>query len=324
MSPAISQVTSQASVRPAGLSSAVPPPAGVQTPAAAAQYTLGPDDQLKIWALGVEEASEKPFRVDPTGNIDVPVAGQVHAEGMTVEQLRAELLKRFSKEVLHPQVSVEVTEYGSQPVSILGAVNLPGVKQLQGRKTLMEVLSLAGGFRQDAGATVAISRQIEYGPIPLLNAKPDPSGRFSVAEVLVKVLQSGQRPAENILIAPHDTITVTTGEVVYVMGEVKKAGEITLKDRSGISVSQALASAEGYGPTPAPKSARIIRLTPGSNDRTEIPVDLTKVLTGKEEDLEMKPNDILIVPPSGPKKVALRVTEAAIQTVTGVIIWHRP
>lgn len=287
----------------------------------AENYTLGPDDQVKIWALGVDEASEKPVRIDPSGNIDVPVAGQIHAAGMTVEQLRTELANRFAKEVLHPQVTVEITDYGSQPVSVVGAVNAAGVKQVQGRKTLMEVLSLAGGLRQDAGSTIAISRQVQYGPIPLLNAKPDPTGQYSVAQVGVKDLMNGSRPAENILILPHDTITVPNAEVVYVMGEVKKAGEVVLKDRPTISVLQALASAEGYGPTPAPQSAKIVRLSPNSPERTEIPVDLRKVIAGKEEDIAMRPNDILIVPPSAPKKIALRMTEAAIQTVTGVIIW---
>ena len=300
------------------------PPAKLAQAQADNSYTLGPDDQIKIWALGVEEVTDKPLRIDPSGNIDVPQAGQIHAAGMTVEQLRSELINRFSKQVLRPQVTVEITEYGSQPVSVVGAVNQAGVKQVQGRKTLMEVLSLAGGLRQDAGSTVTISRQIEYGPIPLLNAKPDPTGKYSVAEVGVKDLMSGKRPAENIPILPHDTVTVTTADVVYVMGEVKKAGEVTLKDRPTISVLQALASAEGYGPTPAPQNAKIVRLSPDSPDRVEIPVDLRKVVAGKAEDIAMRPNDILVVPPSAPKKIALRVTEAAIQTATGVIIWRRP
>lgn len=288
------------------------------------QYVLGPDDQIKVWALGVEEASEKPVRVDPSGNIDLPVAGQVHAAGMTVEQLRTELMNRFAKDVLHPQVSVEIVDFGSQPVSIMGAVNHPGVHQLQGRKTLMEVLSLADGIRQDAGPTIAISRQMRYGAIPLLNAKPDPTGEYSVAEVGVKDLMAGTHPAQNILISPHDTITVPTAEMVYVIGEVRKPGEVTLKDQGSLSVLQALSSAEGFGPTPAPQNAKIVRLSPGSTARTEIPVDLNKVLAGKAEDIAMRPNDILVVPPSGPKKAAARITEAAIQAATGVVIWRRP
>ena len=286
------------------------------------QYMLGPDDQIKIWAMGLEEVSDKPLRITPSGDLDVPVAGQIHAAGLTVEQLKAVLVQRFAKAVLHPQVTVEITDFGSQPVSVIGAVNHPGVLQLRGRKTLAEVLSLAEGMRQDAGPRVTISRELSYGSIPLRSAKLDPTGKYSVAEVKVKDLLSGNDPAENILIDPHDVVTVPAAEVVYVMGDVNKPGEVPLKDRDSISVLQALASANGLGPTPAPQNARIVRLAPGNRERTEIPVDLRKVQIGKAEDLAMRPNDILIVPPSGPKRVALRVTEAAIQTVSGVIIWH--
>jgi protein involved in polysaccharide export with SLBB domain len=108
------------------------------------------------------------------------------------------------------------------------------------------------------------------------------------------------------------------------MGEVKKPGEVALKSNASISVLQALASAEGLGPTPAPQNARIVRIMPGTAERKEIPVDLRKVLAGTAEDVSMRPNDILVVPPSGPKKVAARVIEAAIQTATGIVIWRHP
>jgi polysaccharide export outer membrane protein len=145
-----------------------------------------------------------------------------------------------------------------------------------------------------------------------------------VAEVPVKGLLAGASPADNILISPHDVVTVPIAESVYVMGAVKKPGEVALKENPSISVLQALASAEGYGETPAPQNARIVRLVPGTSDRKEIPVDLTKIQNGKAEDIGMRPNDILVVPPSGPKRVASRVVEAAIQTATGVIIWRHP
>ena len=286
-------------------------------------YRLGPDDQLKIWALGVEEITDKPVRIDPGGDIDLPMIGKVHAGGLTVEQLKTQLVERFSKEVLKPQVSVEIAEFGSQPVSVMGAVNHPGVHQLRGRKTLMEVVSMAEGLRQDAGPRINITRQIQQGPIPLPSAKTDPTGNYSVAEISVKDLLAGTSPVENILIAPHDVLTVPVAEAVYVMGVVKKPGEVPLKSNASISVLQALASAEGFGPTPSPKDARIIRPIPGTSERKEIPVDLTKIQAGQAEDVAMRPNDILVVPPSAPKKAAARAVEAAIQAATGIAIWGR-
>ena len=287
-------------------------------------YVLGPDDQLKIWALGMEEISDKPVRIDPSGNIDLAGVDQVHAGGLTVEQLKSMLMDRFAKQILHPRVSIEIVEFGSQPVSVMGAVNHPGIHQLRGGKTLMEVLSLADGLRADAGPQVTISREIRYGSIPLLGSKLDPTGQFSVAVLDAKELLSGQRPAENILISPHDVITVSAPEVVYVIGEVKKPGEVALRDRGSISVLQALSSAQGFGLTPAPQDAKIVRTIPGSHERVDIPVDLRKIMAGKAEDIALRPNDILVVPISGPKKMAARFAEAAIQAATGIAIWGRP
>lgn len=293
-------------------------------PQDASQYVLGPDDQVKVWVLGMDEISDKPMRIDPSGNIDLPLVGQIHAGGRTVQQLKAELTERFSKEVLKPEVSVEIVEYGSQPVSVMGAVNHPGIHQLQGSKTLMEVISMADGLRQDAGPQITISRKIQYGPVPLETAKTDPTGQFSVAKVTVKDLLDGANPTENIAIFPHDVVTVPVAEVVFVIGEVRKPGEVTLKSGSTMSVLQALSSAEGFGPTPKPQDAKIVRPVPGTTERKEIPVNLKKVLAGEVGDIAMQPNDILVVPPNGAKKVVARAMEAALQTAIGVAIYRAP
>jgi len=260
----------------------------------------------------------------PNGDSDLQWIGKVHALGMTVEELKTELVQRFSKDILKPKVSVEIVEFGSQPVSVMGSVNQAGVHQLRGGKTLVEVVSMAGGLKPEAGPRISISRRIQYGPIPLPTARPDPTGNFSVADVSVKDLLAGKSPAENIMVFPRDVITVPAAEAVYVMGEVRKPGEVALKENASISVLKALASAEGFGPAPSPKDARIVRIVEGTKERKEIPVDLKKVLAGTAEDIAMRPNDILVVPPSGPKKAATRAIEAAIQTVTGIVIWHRP
>jgi polysaccharide export outer membrane protein len=294
----------------------------LQTQEDLSHYVLGPDDQIRIWALGIEELSDKPARIDPSGDIDLPITGKLHASGLTMDQLKEKLVAQFSKEVNTPRVSIEIVDFGSQPVSVTGAVNHPGVHQLRGHKTLLEVVSMAEGFRQDAGPRIHISRQIGYGTIPLPTAKMDPTGQFSVANLPVKELLSGANPAGNIQILPHDTITVPWAESVYVMGDVRKPGEVALKDNVSISVLQALASAEGCGPASSPQQAKIVRPVPGTPERKEIPVNLTRIQAGKDEDIAMQPNDILIVPPSGSKRAAARAVEAAIQTATGIAIWH--
>jgi polysaccharide export outer membrane protein len=296
---------------------------GASPAAVANQYLLGPGDQIKIWSLGMEEVSDKPMRIDPSGNLDLPTVGKVHAGGLTLSQFKDELTRRFAGLVRQPQVSVEILEYGSQPVSVMGSVGKPDIVQLQGRKTLTEVISLAGGLTATAGARINIARPLNEGPIPLPNAKPDPTGLYSVADVPVKELMAGDHPSLNILVRPHDTITVPPAEMVYVVGEVKKTGPVAL-DQDGISTLQALAMAGGFDKDPKPTKATIIRTIPGTQKRINIPVNLKKVMAGKAEDLYMRPNDILLVPTSERKKAAARGLEAALQAATGVAIWRIP
>ena len=287
------------------------------------EYVLGPEDLLSVWALGVEEIPNTPVRIDPNGFIDLPLAGSVRAGGKTVAELKTELLRRFKDYVEEPQVSVAVTEFRSQPVSVLGAVKNPGVHQLQGRKTLVEMLSLAGGLGPDAGYGIKITRRLEWGRVPLPTATDDATGRFSVAEVKVKSVMEARNPEENILIRPYDILSVPRGEMVYVLGEVGKAGGFVLQERETMSVLQALSLAGGVLRTAAPSRARILRTAAGTSSREERPLDLKNILAGRSGDVPLQPDDILFVPNSAAKSAGMRAVEAAISLGTGIIIWRR-
>src|SRR5581483_8814546 len=98
-----------------------PSPTAQSTAQHQSGYILGPDDSLKIWALGVDEITDKPVRIDTSGYLDLPLIGRVHAAGLTVNQLEANLIQRLGSEIREPRVSVEVVDFGSQPVTIIGA-----------------------------------------------------------------------------------------------------------------------------------------------------------------------------------------------------------
>jgi polysaccharide biosynthesis/export protein len=287
------------------------------------EYLLGPNDQIKIWALGLEEISERPYRLDPTGFIDIPLVGRVHAEGLSPTALKEDLLVRFSRDVRKPQVSVELIEFGSQPVSVMGAVGTPGVHQLHGRKTLAEVVALAGGFRADAGPVIRITRLARWGSIPLSGARKDDTGGYILAELSIKELLAGTSPSTNILIRPNDVLTVPSAQAVYVIGEVRKPGKYSLSDRQDISVLEALSLAEGFGTTASPGSARILRIPPGETQPHETAVDLKKVMAGKAKNITLEPNDILFIPSSANKKAAAKALDAILATTTGMMIFRR-
>jgi polysaccharide export outer membrane protein len=286
-------------------------------------YILGPEDQLVIRVLDIEEVPDKPFRVDMRGNLNLPVVGRVHAGGLTVEQLEASLADRFGAVLQQPTVTIFITEFRSQPVSVLGSVRTPGVHQIRGTRSLFEVLSLAGGLNPDAGSSIRITRRKSAGPIPLPTAQDDSSGEFQVAQVSVKSVMEARNPQENIAVLPNDIVSVPKADLVYVIGAVRKSGGFVLSEKERVSVLQALSLAEGLERASAPQDARILRPVPDSESRQEIPVNLKDILAGRSGDVSLLANDILFVPTSVARNAFIRGMEAAIQIGTGVAIYRR-
>jgi polysaccharide export outer membrane protein len=289
-------------------------------------YTLGPGDQVLVKVLDVEEisADKTPVRIDTRGGIVLPMVGRIQAAGLTTEQLQVEIATRLAKYVRDPNVSVYLVEMRSQPISILGAVMQPGVHQLEGRKTLFEALSLAGGLKPDAGYSVKITRKLEWGRIPLPTAQDDATGRFSVATVSVKSIMEAKNPQENIQIQPEDVISVPRADLVYVVGAVRRSGGFVLGERETISALQALSLAEGLDRFAAPKKAKIMRAVPGSETRTEIAVDLNRIVTGKGPDVPLRAEDILFIPVNAAKSATVRTLEVAIPTAATAAVYRIP
>jgi polysaccharide biosynthesis/export protein len=284
-------------------------------------YRLGTGDEISVQQAAVPELDGKKARVDASGFVDLPLVGRVRVGGLTVEEAEAAMAKTLSESLLQPQPVISISEYRSQPVSVLGAVNTPGVIQLQGSKTLVEVISLAGGLRADAGGTAEITRRKEYGHLPLKNEREDPSGEFTTATIDLTALLAGQSASDNITVIQRDVISVPRAELIYVAGEVHKPGGFTLGATGQLSVLQALALAEGLGPVAAPKRARIFRPRANSDDKEEIPIDIAGILAGKTKDLQLRARDILFIPNSTSKQIGYHAAQAALQ-VAGIAVWR--
>lgn len=314
----------------AGAAAQVAPPSGTDRPTTNCArpvlntYLLGPDDELEISGPEPDEPTSKTTRIDGDGAIQAPLVGRVHVAGLTVEQAEQEVNKRLSVYIRQPQFTINLRELRSQPVSILGAVNAPGVHQVQGHQTLLEMLSLAGGIRPDAGYSIRITRESEWGCIPLPNATLDASGRFSVAEVNLKEIMEAKNPEENIQIFPHDVVSVPKAEMVYVIGDVTRSGGFVLGENKSISVLQALSLAEGLSAAANARDAKILRANRTSDQRAEIAVDVKSILAGKKKDIPLQSDDILFIPDSKAKKAFVRVLEATVQAGTGFAIWRVP
>jgi len=145
----------------------------------------------------------------------------------------------------------------------------------------------------------------------LLNAVDDAAGRFSVASVSARDFMQGSVPEDNIALKPEDVISVPHGDLIYVLGAVAKSGGYVLNGND-VSAIEILSLAGGLAHNAAPQRARILRAVPGSTSRTETVVDLRKILDGKSSDIQLEPNDVLMIPTSGTRSATLRSIEAAI------------
>jgi polysaccharide export outer membrane protein len=285
-------------------------------------YILGPGDEIVIMALNAEEVSNKPIRIPSEGEINLPMVGRIRVAGMTIEELEDELGERLKVYIKEPDVAVHVARFQGQPVSVLGAVGSPGIVQLEGRKSLLEVLSMAGGLQENHGARLTITRRSEFGPVPLPSATPTLDGDFSVAELNIRSIMDASHPEQNIQILPHDVISVPTAEVVYVMGQVGRTGGFTLEDQETMSVLQALALAQGLSETARGEDGRIIRQVADA-PAVEIEINLDDLLRGKITDVALHAGDILFVPDSFARGALRRALDSAISAATSMVIYRR-
>lgn len=277
---------------------------------------------LTVRVANMEEMGDDPYPIDLAGYMTLPRVGRIHASGLTLEQLQDLLTQKFREYLQEPVVTVNVVEFHSQPVSVLGAVESPGVHQIKGNKTLFEVISEAGGLKDDAGNKITITRQMVNGPLPLSAALTDPSGRYSIADLNIRSVMSARNPQDNIPVKPYDVITVPKADLIYVMGAVKRPGGFALQERANMTVLEAVALAQGLERAAASRKAKIFRTDEVTHARAELPVDVKSILDGKGTDLALLSNDILYIPSSSAKLMSYRALEAIVQTGSGVAIYR--
>jgi polysaccharide biosynthesis/export protein len=290
----------------------------VTTPA---NYTLGPEDQITVRVFAADDIPDRPATIGNDGSVTLPMIGKVHAAGLTVDQFEAALVADYKKYFKDPQVTVTVNDFRSQPVSVAGNVNTPGVVQLRGNRNLMEVIGQAGGLRADAGDSVLITRNLNEGAIPIPGAFTDASGKYSVAHVNIRDVMSGKNPQGNIAIKAHDVISIPRARMVYVLGDVTRPGGYVMQENETMSLTQAVALAGGWSTNASLKSARVLRVSSGA-EREQIPANIKAIMNNKAPDLDLRPDDILYVPNSVSRMVTTRGLEAAIGIGTGLLIWR--
>lgn len=245
-------------------------------------YRVGPRDLLDIRVYEAEKLNGE-RRVSEAGVINLPLLGDVPVAGKTTGEI-AQILKRLleDKYVQKASVDVQVLEFRSRPISVIGAVKQPGNLGFSGRWTLLEALTAAGGLTENHGNVVHVLRRADNGLSDQVSIDLD--------DLLLRA-----DPRVNIPIFANDLINVPgTVEVnVYCLGEVARPGALTFKSNERITLLTAIAHAGGLTDRASRRGIRIKRT--GAGGPQEISADYNRIVAGKEPDVELRQGDVIVV-----------------------------
>ena len=279
-----------------------------------ADYRIGPDDllQMTIYNIPDQDARVTPritlLRVSQEGIVVAPLVGTVQVKGKTIRQVEKQLSEQYAKYIKSPQIGVLVTEY-RQRVSVMGAVQKPGVFELTGPKTVIDMIALAGGITEKAGNQVHLYRQ-------------DTEGRRQTAVIDLLVLANpaathvDPKDAQlvNVPVQAGDVVNVPQAGMYFVDGAVHRPGSYPI-GRS-YTFTQALAAAGGLDPELADYSSITIYRRHSPTDTETIPIDIEDILARKRPDLQVQPDDVIIVPMSSAKYFVKRFVGSLIGGVS--------
>ncbi len=292
-------------------------------PVSVPDFTLGVGDSLAVHVADLDDMPAGPMRIGPNGTLEFPLIGQVQASGLTIDGLRQELAGKLKKYLASPDITINLVESESRPVSVVGEVSNPGMHQMIGPKRLLDVLSMSGGLKPDAGPMIVVTRQGQWGKLDVGPVTVDEGSGTSSTSLPLDSLLALKSPEDNIVMEPGDTVSVPRAELIYVVGDVHKAGGFELTAHRTVSVTHAVTLAEGLAPDNAASHARVLRPAPnGDGTMSEIPIDIPKIFAGKAPDIQLFANDVLFVPHSGFKTGSRRAIEAAIGITSGLLIYR--
>jgi polysaccharide export outer membrane protein len=286
-----------------GVAGATPP--GATQSSAPMPAPIGPGDFLDISEYHTPEFHSM-VRVSAEGTVTLPLIGDVKISGMdehaAARAIEAALLAKGM--LLHPLVSVLVTAYAGQDVSVLGEVTRPGVYPYTFHHRLLDLISAASGLSPNAGRLVNVFHQGDpKTPHPVVL---DPSGTDTTSD-------------HNPELSPGDTVQVSRAGLVYVVGDVIRPGGFPVDPVQGLTVVQALSLA--WGPSQNAASGKAVLIREQKDGRAMIALNLKRMLHGQDPDQPVEDRDILYVPDSVAKNLVNRTLESAIQSTIGVTIY---
>lgn len=285
------------------------------TPTAPRPYraqVIGQGDLIGIQVFHIDEIS-KSWRVGETGKLQLPMVGEMQCAGLTVDAFERALTVRLKKFIQEPQASVQIIEYKSQPVTVTGSVNQPGTIQLQGERSLFEVMVMVGGPK-DMSGFMTISRPVDRGELMLPEARQTADGKFRTARIKVADVMNGRSVPAVLKVTPDDVINVEARivQMVHVLGEVNKPGSVELVEVETVSITKLIAVAGGMTSLALPKKAMVRRIGEDGARAEVVTIDLGKIMSGHAADIELSTGHVLFIPNNKLKTVVATASQAAI------------
>jgi polysaccharide export outer membrane protein len=280
-------------------------------------YKIGPEDLLEI-SVFEDEKLNKTVRVSSQGNINFPLLGVLKVKGLTATELEREIRDLLAEKYFQdPNVSVFIKEYRNQRISIIGAVEKPGVYEVSGQKTILDLMAISGGLKEDAGQLLFLIRPPQPEEQTLKKGEGKGSAEETVRTFVInleELLVKGDLSL-NLTLLHGDVINIPLSGRIYVGGQVKSPGGFPMKGKK-MTVSQAVALAGGLTEKAAGSDTKIFRYQETDTKKEVITVDVYAVQKGKGEDLLLRENDIMFVPTSTTKSILIEFKDT-LKGVTG-------
>ncbi len=246
------------------------------------EYRLGPRDLVEIKVLEIPDLNVE-RRVGESGQLTLPILGDVPVNGLTATEAAGRLESMLTAQYVNrANVSVIIKEFANKPVSIVGAVQKPGFLNISGKWDLLQAISAAGGLSASAGKTIYVIRRGESGFGDTLEISTDDLLRSATGIWNIPIF-----PSDVVNIPPKSTVTI------YCLGEVGTPGAVQFQSDERISLLTLVSKAGGLGER-ASKSITIRRRQPDGTDR-EMEINYNDILRGRTEDVQLQPDDIVIV-----------------------------
>ena len=244
-----------------------------------AGYQVGIGDVIEITAFQEEEITGE-FLVEASGAITFPLLGPVPVVGLTPASISAALEELLERDFyVDVQLKVKVEVFASQPVTLLGEVQAPGTYYLEGRTTLTDLLSKAGGLKSSAGPVLELRRtsriEGEGPPEPMIFE----TAKLSTGEI-----------GRDLFLQAGDVLYVSPKLIYFITGEVARPGQYEIS--LGMTLMQALSHAGGVGKF-ASQVIEIHREEAG--EKKILSFDLSHIRKGRLADPAVISGDVIFV-----------------------------